>query len=146
MMSVDISYLRNYFCFQDLIEAQLDEVAQLCEAECFYSGHTLFEDGKPGTHLYLLAKGEVEVLFAIGEEGLVLVDCLDAGKVIGCDVLVPPFTYRSTARSLDEIEVLIIDSAKFRALMQEDCKLGLSVQQHIIQILLDQIVDLQLGS
>ena len=41
------------------------------------------------------AKGEVEVLFAIGEEGLVLVDRLDAGKAIGCDVLV------STASNVD---------------------------------------------
>ena len=145
-MVVESNYLRNYPCFQDLTDAQLDKVAQLCEAECFYPGHTLFEDGKPGTHLYLLAKGEVEVLFAIGEEGLVLVDRLDVGKAICCDVLVPPFTYRSTARSLDEIEVLIIDAAKFRALMQEDCRLGLSVLQKIIQILLDQIVDLQLSS
>ena len=145
-MAVESYYLRNYSCFQDLTDAQLDEVAQLCEAECFYPGHTLFEDGKPGTHLYLLAKGEVEVLFDIGEEGLVMVDRIDAGKAIGCDVLVPPFTYRYTARSLDEVEVLIINAAKFRALMQEDCKLGLSIQQHIIQILLDQIVDLQLGS
>ena len=93
-----------------------------------------------------MANGEVEVLFAIGEESLVLVDRLGVGKAIGCDALVPPFTYRSTALSLDEIETLIIDAAKFRALMQKDCRLGLSVQQHIIQILLDQIVDLQLGS
>ena len=145
-MAVESNYLRNYSCFQDLTDAQLDEIAQLCETECFYPGQTLFEDGKPGTHLYLLAKGEIEVLFAIGEEDLVMVDRLDAGKVIGCDVLVPPFTYRFIARSLGEIEVLIIDAAKFRALMQEDCKLGLSVQQQIIQILLDQIVDLQLAS
>ena len=75
-MAVESYYLRNYSCFQDLTDAQLDEVAQLCEAECFYPGHTLFEDGNPGTHLYLLAKGEVEVLFAIGEEGLALVDRL----------------------------------------------------------------------
>ena len=111
-----------------------------------YPGHTLFENEKPGTKLYLLAKGEVEILFAIGEEGLVLVDRLDASSAIGCEVLVPPFTYRSTARSLEEIETLIIDAAKFRALMQDDCKLGLSVQQHIIQVLLSQIVNLQLGS
>lgn len=145
-MAVESYYLRNYLCFQDLTDAQLDKVAQFCDAECFYSGHVFFEDGKPGTHLYLLAKGEVEVLFAIGEESLVAVDRLDAGKAIGCDVLVPPFTYRFTAKSLDEVEVLIIDAVKFRTLMQEDCKLGLSVQQHIIQILLDQIVDFQLGS
>ncbi len=93
-----------------------------------------------------MVKGEVEVLFSIGEEGLAQVDHLGKDQVAGCDVLVPPFTYRFTARSLDEIEVLMIGAAKLRALMQEDCELGLLIQQRIIQILLDQIVDLQLSS
>lgn len=145
-MSQDYTYLKNYPCFQNLDDSQLQEVAQLSEAECFYPGYTLFEDGKPGTHIYLLAKGKIEILFAIGEAGLVLVDYLNEGQVAGCPALVPPYTYRSTARSLTEIEVLKIDAIRFRELIEKDCALGLVVQQHIIQVLLDQIVDLQLSA
>jgi CRP-like cAMP-binding protein len=106
----------------------------------------LFEDGAPGEQIYLLAKGEVEILFALGENNLAVVDRLGGGQVFGCSTLVPPYTYRATARSLDEIEVLIVDAAKLRESMQADCSLGFSVQQHLIQVLLDQIIDLQLGS
>lgn len=145
-MSVDSSYLRNYSCFDGLNDAQLNKVAQLCEAECFSPGHTLFEDGKPGTHIYLLEKGEVEILLAIGEEGLARVDRVGVGRVIGCSALVPPYAYNSTARSLGETETLMLEAAQFREPMKEDYALGMSIQQHIIQLLLDQIADLELGS
>ncbi len=145
-MTVESDYLRSYPCFQDLTDAQLDKVAEFSVAECVFPGHTLFEDGAPGEQIYLLAKGEVEILFALGEENLALVDRLGGGQIIGCSALVPPYTYRATARSVDEIEVLIVDAAKLRELMQADNSLGFSVQQHLIQVLLDQIVDLQLGS
>jgi CRP-like cAMP-binding protein len=144
-MSYDYAYLKNYDCLQDLDDSQLREIAQLSEAECFYPDHTLFEDGSPGTHIYLLAKGKLEILFAIGESGSVLVDHLSAGQVAGCPALVPPYTYRSTARSLTEIEVLKIDALGLRNLIEGDCALGIKVQQRIIQTLLDQIVDLQLS-
>jgi CRP-like cAMP-binding protein len=145
-MSVDFSYLRNYSCFDDLDDAQLSKVSDLCEAECFYPNHILFEDGKPGTHLYLLAKGEVEILFAIGEEGLAAVDRVGVGRVIGCSALVSPYMYRSTVRSLGETEALILNAVQLRELMKEDCVMGMSIQQHIIQLMLDQIVDRELGS
>jgi CRP-like cAMP-binding protein len=144
-MSVDFNYLRNYSCFDDLDDDQLRKVGDLCETECFYPNHTLFEDGKPGTHIYLLAKGEVEILFAIGEEGSTPVERMGVGRVVGCSALIPPYMYGSSARSLNEIETLMIDAAQLRKLMKEDCALGMSVQQHIIQLLLDQITDLELG-
>lgn len=145
-MSYDYAYLKNYDCLQDLDDSQLHEIAQLSEAECFYPGHTLFEDGSPGTHIYLLAKGKLEILFAIGEAGSVLVDHLSAGQVAGCPALVPPYTYRSTARSLTEVEVLKIDALGLRKLIEGDCSLGLKLQRRIVQALLDQIVDLQLSA
>ena len=75
-MTVESDYLRSYPCFQDLTDVQLDKVAQFSVAECFFPGHILFEDGAPGEQIYLLAKGEVEILFALGENSLALVDRL----------------------------------------------------------------------
>ena len=52
----------------------------------------------------------LEILFAIGEAGLVLVDHLSAGQVVGCPAIFHPYTYYSIARSLTEVEVLKIDA------------------------------------
>ena len=144
-MAVEGKYLEQFPMFNDLNDAQRVNIAQLCEAECFYTGYNLFEDGEPGTKVYLLVKGKVEVLFAIGEGGLVSVDQIGKGSVIGCSALVAPYTYTSTTRSRSEIEILAVDAVGLRKLIDEDPAMGVSIQKHLIRVLLDRIMDFRLG-
>lgn len=143
-MPTDPSYLRNFSCFRNLSDDQFDAIAQLTTSICFLPGHILFEEGKPAERLCLLAKGEVEVLYKIGEEAPMRVDIVSAEEVVGCAALVPPYVYTATVRSLSEIEVLELDADALRKLMQEDCPLGFSIQQQIMRMLLDRIINLRL--
>ena len=145
-MSVDARYLQSFRCFEDLSVEQREAVAVHAEAECFYSGHTLFEENEPGRYVFLLLEGEVEVLYALEEQMQECVDKMGPGEIIGCSALVPPFKYNSTTQSVTRIEVLVIDAKELLKLMQQDCSLGFSVQQHIISILMDQIVKFRLGA
>ncbi|MBE9478559.1 MAG: cyclic nucleotide-binding domain-containing protein [Chloroflexi bacterium] len=146
MMPTDPDRLTRYACFRALTEDQRQAVAQLVREECFYPGHTLFQEGKPGTQLYMLAAGEVEVLYKIGEGDPTRVDTVGEGEILGCSSLIDPYTYSSTARCLSEIETLVLDAETLRKLMEEDCQIGYSIQKHIIQMLLDRIIDLRLGA
>jgi len=145
-VSVDAEYLQKFHCFEDLSDEQREAVAKLAEAECLYPEYTLFEENEPAENLFLLAQGEVEVLYTVSEGGPARVDQMGAGDIVGCSALVPPFKYTSTTRSLTEIEVLMIDAQDLRDLMHEDCPLGFSIQQHIIRLLMDQIIDFRLGA
>jgi CRP/FNR family cyclic AMP-dependent transcriptional regulator len=144
MMPTDPSFLQKFPCFRDLSDDQREAIAQLATAICFPRGHVLFEEGKPGDHLYLLASGKVEVLYDISEEEPTQVDLVSGEEVIGCSVLVPPFTYTASARCLSEVEVLELDAEALRKLMREDCPLGFSIQQYILRTLIDRIVDFRL--
>lgn len=145
-MTTEVTFLKQYPLFSDLNEAQLRAVAQLCESECFYPNHTLFEEEQPGTRIFLLIEGEVEMLLTIGEAGPTRVGLSKAGEIIGCPTLIPPYTHTATARSLTPIEVLAIDVGGLRELFKQDCGLAVSVQQHLIQTLLDCLMDLRLAA
>jgi len=145
-MSVDVTYLQKFRCFEDLSDEQREAVSELAEAECFYPEHTLFEENEPGELLYLLVEGEIEVLYTIGEEGPTRVDKMGAGDVVGCSILVHPYKHTSTTRSLTKIDVLTVDAKALRKLMQEDCPLGFSIQQHIMRLLMDLIISFRLGA
>ena len=138
--------LTRYTCFRALTEDQRQAVAQLAREECFYPGHILFQDEKPGTHLYMLASGEVEVLYNVGEENPTHVDALGEGEILGCSSLIDPYVYSSTARCLSEIETLVLDAEELRKLMEKDCQIGYSIQKHIIQMLLDRILELRFNT
>jgi CRP/FNR family cyclic AMP-dependent transcriptional regulator len=143
-MPTDPTFLRDFSCFRDLSDDQLKAIAQITNAVCYPPGQVFFEEGKPGEHLFFLVKGEVEVLYTIGEVGQVRVDTVSGEEVVGCSALAEPYTYTATERTLTEVEVLEIDAASLRELMQRDCQLGLSLQQHIIRVLMERILDLRL--
>jgi CRP/FNR family transcriptional regulator, cyclic AMP receptor protein len=145
-MSTDPNYLRDVSCFRDLSDEQLNSLAQISDALCYPAGHTLFEEGKPGERLFFLVKGDVEVLYQIGEAGQVHVDTLSGQEIAGCSALVEPYAYTATERSLTEVEVLEIDAEALRNLMREDCSLGFAIQQHVIAFLMDRILNFRLGS
>jgi CRP-like cAMP-binding protein len=144
-MAADPTRLKEYECFKDLTDEQREAVSQFTLVEHFQPGHTMFEEGKEATHIFLLSVGEVEVLYSIGEEGPSRVDKVQSGEIIGCSALIEPYIYTSTTRSLTEVEVMVIEAAALRQLMVEDCALGFSIQKDLIRMLLDRIIDLRLG-
>jgi len=134
----------DYPLFSELSAEQMRAVVELCREECFYPGYTLFEDGEPATKMYVLVDGEIEVLFTIGEAGMVQVDRVGPGEIFGCSALVPPYVHMSTVHAKTRIEVLELDAVALRELFEDDPRLAVSIQQHVIQCLLARIVDLRL--
>ena len=43
--------LRNFSCFHDLTDEQIDAIAKFTDAVCYPPGHVLFKDGEEGKHL-----------------------------------------------------------------------------------------------
>jgi CRP-like cAMP-binding protein len=134
----------EYSLFSDLSAEQMSAVRKLCREECFYPGHTLFEEGEPATKMYVLADGEVEVYYAIGEAGMVRVDRVGRGEILGCSALVPPYVYSSTIRPKTRIEVLEIDALALRDMFKDDPWLAVLIQGQVMRCLLSRIVDLRL--
>jgi CRP-like cAMP-binding protein len=139
-------YLRDFPCFGDLSDDQLEAIAQITNAVCYPPNYVLFEEGKPGERLYFLVKGGVDVFYNLGDAGRVRVDNVSGAEIVGCSALVEPYTYTATEISVTEVEVLEIDAASLRGLMQKDCCMGFSIQQQIVRVLLDRVLGLRLGA
>jgi len=145
-MPTDPKYLQDISCFRNLSDDQVNSLAEMTNAVCYPPGYVLFEEGKPGERLFFLVRGDIEVLYNIGEAGQVRVDTVKGEEIVGCSALVEPYVYTATERSLTEVEVLEVDAVSLRELMQRDTRLGLSLQQHIIRVLMDRVLDLRLES
>jgi CRP-like cAMP-binding protein len=93
--------------------------------------------------LFFLVRGDVEVFHNFGEADQVPVDRVSGEEVVGCSALIEPFTYTATERSMTEVEVLEVDAASLRELMQQDYRLALPIQQHIIGVLMERVQELR---
>ena len=143
-MNTDFKLLHKYPLFSGLTEEQMQAVIQVCREECFLPDVTLFEEGQPAKEIFVLVDGRVEESFTAGEAVLTPIHPTGVGEIIGCPALVPPYNQRCTARSLTRIEVLAIDVVGLRKLFEQDCRLAVSIQQYVIQALLERIGKLRL--
>ena len=143
-MNTQFKFLHEYPLFRGLNEEQMQAVMKVCREECFYPDAILFEEGQPAKEIFVLVEGKVEESFTVDEAELCLLHPVGVGEIIGCPALVPPYVQSCTARSLGEIEVLAIDAAGLRELFEQDCRLAASIQQHVIEALLERIGKLRL--
>jgi CRP/FNR family cyclic AMP-dependent transcriptional regulator len=145
MMPADPERLSRYPCFDALTTEGRQAVAEIAREECYYGNKVLFREGEPGSKLYLLASGGVEILYHISEDGPARVDAVGAGDILGCSSLIEPHIHSSTARCITEIETLVVDAPALRKVMEDDCPIGYAIQKAIIRRLLDRITNLRLG-
>lgn len=143
-MPTDPLFLQEFSCFSGLSKKHLKDIAKITTAVGYSHGHILFEEGQPGERLFFLRKGEVDIMFNIGEEGLSQVDTLYGEEIVGCSALIEPYIYTATGRSRTEIDILEIDAVALRKMMETDCGLGYFLQHQIIRFLMNRILNLRL--
>ena len=142
-MATEPVLLKKFSCFQDLSDEQLDAVANIADAVCYPPNHTIFEEGVMGKRLYILMKEEVEILFNTGKPNLMRIDVKTGETVMGCSVLMEPFMYSATNRSLTNVEVLEINVPELMRLTEKDCQLGMSIQKLLINFMREYILRLR---
>ena len=145
-MNDNFKFLHEYTLFSGLSEEQMLAVMQVCREECFVSDAILFEEGQSAKEIFVLVEGKVEETFTVDEAKLSLLRPVEVGEIIGCPALVPPYIQNCTARSLSEIEVLAIDAVGLRELFERDCQIARTIQQYVIQALLERIGKMRVAS
>lgn len=142
-MATDSSMIRSFKCFKNLSKSQIEAIAEISNSVCYSPGHVMFKQGEKGKYLYLLVDGDVEVLYEKAASGEHNVDTVSCEDLIGCAALVPPYHYTATQKCLSKVEVLEIETEALRNLIDKDPKIGLSMQEYIIQRLNDRVLKLR---
>jgi CRP-like cAMP-binding protein len=96
------------------------------------AGQVLFNAGDPGDILYIVARGEIEILEANGSNGVPPdqpIASLREGEAFGEMALLSDSPRTATARSAGDVELLEIDRKDFERLVAEDQVLARAVEQ-----------------
>jgi len=75
--------LRRVQLFRGLEPQQLSLIARLASQQSFRAGDTVFIQGQPATHLYLLLRGKVAIRFKPEDGEALPVAQLESGGVFG---------------------------------------------------------------
>lgn len=125
--------LRRYAFFAGVQDASLKAVAMISEERTFPAGSTLFRENEPADHLFIVAEGEVDIRYAVGEGESRSVDVLVAGELMLWSALIPPHKTHSTAVARKDTRVIAMEAAGLRKLCEEDALLGLRLMTGIAE-------------
>ena len=100
--------------FKNLTRSELVELAKVTEDLEFDEGKVLAREGEIGREFFVLLSGEVSVV-AGGQE----VNVLREGQWFGELAIIDPAPRDATVTATTDCELLLIDSRRFRPLLEE---------------------------
>lgn len=111
--------------FTSLPAEELDRLMSELEVLNLASGEILFREGDPGEHLYVVLKGELEILMAPGTSNELLLNLLHEGEYLGEMSLVQPGGHRTaSARARGDVILLTMSRKQFMDLIQRHPELS----------------------
>jgi diguanylate cyclase (GGDEF)-like protein len=119
-------FLAKVPLFREFGADDLRRVADVTKVRTFERGEDIFEIGDPGSSLYIITKGNVQVLKPTrGTE--VQLARMGVGDFIGEMAVLNDAPRSATARAVDDVEALVLDKVAFRELVEARPDVGLKL-------------------
>ncbi len=127
--------LRRYPYFADVKEESLREVAMISEEENVAAGTVIFREGDKADDVYIIAEGEVDIQYTLGNGEQRTVDTAVAGELIMWSALVEPFRSTAIGAVRHDTTLVAIKGDKLRDLCEKDRDLGYRMSIGLIKLL-----------
>ncbi len=116
---MSVNLLAKIPFFADLPPEELDRLMTELEVVNLRSGEILFHEGDPGEHLYIVVKGELEILMAPDTDNEMILNEIHEGEYIGEMSLIQSGGHRSaSARARGEVVTLSMSRTQFREMLK----------------------------
>ena len=117
-LSQKVQILGKVPLFESLAEEDLAAIASVAFSRSIKAREELFHQGDEGTHVYVVASGQLKVV-TTSSDGDDLIFCLlDPGEVIGELGLLANRPRTATITAIKDSELIVIDRRDFRALLR----------------------------
>ena len=141
MISVEL--LRHFSLFDQQDDAMLARIANLAEERVIEAGGTLFSQGDPAKHLYLVVDGSIVLTMNVGQKGaqtLEELEPLGKDRVVGWSSMVKPHVYKMGAHAKQKSRVIAFEGDKLRRLFDENPSFGYYFLQKLTEVIGSRLI------
>lgn len=139
--------------FQNLPPRFLNDLMQVASECAWPGGHMLFHQGEPAKVFYLIKSGVVALEIFAADKGLIRLQTLHGGDLLGWSWLFAPYEWHFDAHVLEDSEAIVFNAQPFLALCEADHELGYQMMRRFAQLMIErlqsarlQILDINGGS
>jgi CRP/FNR family cyclic AMP-dependent transcriptional regulator len=126
--------LQSQDVFGFLTPNQVDSISNAAQTVRFKAGDVVYSQGEPAESIYVVLEGEV-LLRLPGKGGIsVPLDVVTPGAMFGSCLCFGIESYSTTAQCTQDSKLLKIKAAALSSLMDEDLRMGYTMQRRLSQI------------
>lgn len=118
MPAIDLDLLRSIPLFELLDEQELSALAQQLDIDHYVPNQVIFTAGEEGGEMYLVQKGRVEVFMRDQSHERIVIEVVEAGEIFGDLSLLDDATRTTSAKTLSETTLIVIDRDDLLALVK----------------------------
>lgn len=123
-----IEILKNIPFFSELGEEDLKQIAANIQMDYFPAEHVIFKEGDPGEIMYIIKRGQVQVL----RDNTILAVLKD-GDFFGEMALVSEDLRNATIKTVSDVEVLTLKKADFIRLIETNPTIASRVSYEVVK-------------
>jgi CRP-like cAMP-binding protein len=101
--------------------------------------HRLFEEGGTADRFWLIQAGQVALDMHVPGRGLVVIEALGMGDVIGWSWLYPPYQWRLGAIALRPTQAFEVDGPAVREMCAEDAGFGYDLTHRFLLVVVNRL-------
>jgi len=132
--------LDKHEVFQFLRPDQVRAISDVALVKEFQAGETIYEQGSKADHFYVVLSGQVSLRLP-GQSGVsIQIEELTEGAVFGSCICFQLVEYSLNAQCTRDSELLKIESATLKELMDEDLLMGYTIQTQISRIYFNRYI------
>jgi CRP-like cAMP-binding protein len=125
--------------FENLSPKFLEVIAGCAMNVRFNAGESIYREGQEANHFYLIRQGRVALEVVAPGHGLLRIQTLSAGEVLGWSWLFPPYRWQFDARAVELTRAIAFDGACLRQKCDADHDLGYELMRRFAKIVTERM-------
>ncbi len=117
-----------------------EKVLSLGQSFHYMEGETIFREGDPSLHLYIVKTGQVAIEIHIPSRGRCNILTVGPGDLFSWSALVEPRIETASARAVEETEALGIKGGALLDLCYEDRAAGFEIYRALASVITERLV------
>jgi CRP/FNR family transcriptional regulator, cyclic AMP receptor protein len=134
-----VALLKAHPFFKGMKDEFINELAGCASEAKFPARTSIFSQKEQANFFYIIQHGKVAIDIESADRGVLTIQTLEAGKILGWSWLFPPYEWHFSARAMEDTEVIQMDARCLRGKCEESPAMGYELMKRFSAIVLGRL-------
>jgi CRP/FNR family cyclic AMP-dependent transcriptional regulator len=136
--------VKDHPFFEGMQKESVNELVGCASDIHFNAGEMVFRHAEPANHFYIITAGRVAVEIESSDRGVITIQTIHPGSVLGWSWLFPPYVWHYDARASEVTDAITFDARCLVGKCENNPALGYDLMKRFSAVLVERLKATQL--